>query len=426
MPETTISKLSETIFRNVKVVDSYLKANNLPPPSFDVDGPAVMEVGPDGLHVEDAKNKAIAAAMELVDLLVGPFPSLRPLYNGTSLQAISKWKVAQKVPIHGQVSFDDLGKQVGVHPIDLRRVLRYAMCHHRLFCEPREGFVAHTLASRQLAEDPMLADGLWLLSEHTHQAQCRTVEALEKWQDQEPTHTAVSIMAGKEVTLYELLQSNPEHASKFVNAMTSFAKYNSRSPNLPKILHSNAGPFKNLGKVTVVDVGGSRGMDAIMIAKTSPNPNFIVQDLPPMIQGAEAALPPDLRDRIKFEAYNFFTPQTTVADVYIIKQCFHNWPDHYCVRIIKNQIPAMRPGTKIMVIDSLVPPPGNMSLMAERSARAYDMMMLTQTNGREREAEDWKNIFRQADERFKIVGMTSLGYPLDVPPIGLIEVVWEG
>ncbi|KAM7203056.1 S-adenosyl-L-methionine-dependent methyltransferase [Rhypophila sp. PSN 637] len=403
MPETTISKLSETIFRNVKVVDSYLKANNLPPPSFDIDGPAVMEVGPDGVHVEDAKNKAIAAAMELVDLLIGPFPSLRPMYNGTSLQAISKWKVAQKVPIHGEVSFDDLARQVRVQPIDLRRVLRYAMCHHRLFCEPREGFVAHTLASRKLAEDPMLADGLWLLSEPTHQAQCRT----------EPTHTSVSIMAGKEVTLYELLQSNPEHASKFVNAMTSFAKYNSRSPNLPKMLHSNAGPFKNLGKVTVVDVGGSRGMDVIMIARTSPDPNFIVQDLPPMIQGAEAALPPDLRDRIKFEAYNFFTPQTTVADVYIIKQCFHNWPDR-------------KPGTKIMVIDSLVPLPGNMSLMAERSARAYDMMMLTQTNGREREAEDWKNIFRQADERFKIVGMTSLDYPLDIPPIGLIEVVWEG
>lgn len=86
----------------------------------------------------------------------------------------------------------------------------------------------------------------------------------------------------------------------------------------------------------------------------------------------------------------------------------------------------MRPGSKILVIDSLVPPPGTMSLLAERSARAYDMMMLTQSNGREREAEDWKNIFRQADERFKITRMMPLGLPLDLAPIGLIEVVWEG
>lgn len=233
------------------------------------------------------------------------------------------------MPIHGQVSFADLAKQVGVHPIDLRRVLRYAMCHHRLFCEPREGFVAHSLASRMLAEDPLLADGFWLLSELTYESQCKTVEALEKWQDQEPTHTAVALTAGKEITAYSLMQSTPGYASRFANAMTSFAKYNSRSPNLPKVqLLAGSGPFQGLaGKATVVDIGGSRGIDSIMFAKTYPDLSFVVQDLPRTIQGAEACLPPDLRGRIQFEPYDFFTPQTRVAEVYMIKQCFHNWPD---------------------------------------------------------------------------------------------------
>ncbi|KAF3770022.1 S-adenosyl-L-methionine-dependent methyltransferase [Cryphonectria parasitica EP155] len=427
MPDTTISLLSESIFRNIKVVDSYLKANNLPGPSFDVDGPTFLDIGSDGEHVEEARVKALEAAVELVDLLQGPLATLRPLTNGASLQAISRWNVASKVPLDGEVSFTDLAKECGVNAVDLRRVLRYAMCYHRLFCEPREGYVAHTLGSRKLAEEPLLGDGLWLLGDLTYAAMPKTVDALEKWQDQEPSHTAIALVSGKEVSTYELMQELPGFAPKFARAMTSFAKYNNRSAKLPRINFVPTKPFQTLGKATVVDIGGSRGTDAMLLAEKYPDLSFIVQDLPPMIANAEAAVPPPLQGRIKFMPYSFFTPQTVSADAYLIKQCFHNWPDHYCVRIIKNQIPVMKPGTKIIVIDSLIPAPGTMSLMAERMARAFDMLMLTQTNGREREAEDWKQLFKQADERFKVTSMHPLASPVDFgPATGIIEVVWEG
>lgn len=267
------------------------------------------------------------------------------------------------------MSFTDLAKQCGVNAVDLRRVLRYAMCHHRLFCEPREGFVAHTLASRRLAEEPLLGDGLWLLGDLTYAAMPKTVDALEKWQDQEPSHTAIALVSGKEVSTYELMQELPGFAPKFARAMTSFAKYSNRSAKLPRINFVPTKPFQTLGKATVVDIGGSRGTDAMLLAEKYQDLNFIVQDLPPMIANAEAAVPPPLQGRIRFMPYSFFTPQTVVADAYLIKQCFHNWPDHYCVRIIKNQVPVMKPGTKIIVIDSLIPAPGTMSLMAERMAR---------------------------------------------------------
>jgi hypothetical protein len=79
MPETTISLLSESIFRNIKLVDSYLKAKNLPGPSFDIDGPTFLDIDSDGEHVENARVKALEAAVELVDLLSGPLATLRPL-----------------------------------------------------------------------------------------------------------------------------------------------------------------------------------------------------------------------------------------------------------------------------------------------------------------------------------------------------------
>ena len=41
---------------------------------------------------------------------------------------------------------------------DLRRVIRYAAIHHRVFCEPEKGFVAHTAASKLLAENEMIGN----------------------------------------------------------------------------------------------------------------------------------------------------------------------------------------------------------------------------------------------------------------------------
>jgi hypothetical protein len=347
--------------------------------------------------------------------------------NGASLQAISRWDIANKVPLNGEVSFVDLAKQCKVNMIDLRRILRYGMAFHHLFCEPREGFVAHTLASRKLAEEPLLGDGLWLLGDLTYTGMPKTVDALEKWQDQEPSHTAIALVSGREISTYELMGELPGFAPKFARAMTSFAKFSNRSAKLPRINFVPTQPFQKLGKATVVDIGGSRGTDAMLLAEKYPDLNFIVQDLPPMIANAEAGLPSPLQNRIKFMPYSFFTPQIVEADAYLIKQCFHNWPDHYCVRIIKNQIPVMKPGTKIIVIDSLIPAPGTMSLMAERMARAFDMLMLTQTNGREREADEWKALFKEADPRFKVISMHPLASPVDFgPATGIIEVVWEG
>ncbi|KAH8695175.1 S-adenosyl-L-methionine-dependent methyltransferase [Talaromyces proteolyticus] len=274
------------------------------------------------------------------------------------------------------------------------------MAHHRLFCEPRAGFVAHSLASRRLAEEPLLADSLWLLGDMLQTAQPYTVKAIEKYNDQEPGHAASSLACGTDKSMYEVMEGDPALAARFARAMTAFAKVTNRPTTAPRMNIARTYAWKNL-KGKVVDIGGSRGTDAFILAKSFPHLQFVVQDLPQMIAGAEASVPPELAGRVEFMPYDFFTPQTFEADAYIMKQCFHNWPDHYCVRIVKNQIPALKPGVRLIVIDSLVPEPGTMSILAERMVRSFDMMMLTNTNGREREMADWIKIFEQADSRFK-------------------------
>lgn len=252
--------------------------------------------------------------------------------------------------------------------------MRYAIAHNRLFKEVRRGYIAHSLASKKLAEDHLLQEGLWILAEQFLTAAPYAVEALEKWKDQEPNHTAVSLALGTDKGTYDYMDDKPELAKRFALAMTGFARYTSRPTAAPRTRLLEEYPWAALGSSTVVDVGGSRGTDAINIATKFPSLSFVVQDLPKMLLGAAEQVPPALQGRIRFVPYSFFTPQTVTADAYLIKQCFHNWPDHYCVRILQNQIPALKPGARLIVCDSVVPEPGVMSLMEERMVRCVDQV----------------------------------------------------
>ena len=98
---------------------------------------------------------------------------MRPKVNATSLQAIYKFEIASKVPIHEQISYQRLAELCHLCEPDLRRILRFAMVHYRVFREPRKGFVAHTAASRRLAEDPRMRDGLGLMFDECWQSMAR-------------------------------------------------------------------------------------------------------------------------------------------------------------------------------------------------------------------------------------------------------------
>lgn len=66
-------------------------------------------------------------------------------------QAISRFDIANLVPVGGQISFEDIAKQTGLGPIMTRRLLRHAMTM-RVFREPEPGMVAHTKASKALMD----------------------------------------------------------------------------------------------------------------------------------------------------------------------------------------------------------------------------------------------------------------------------------
>jgi hypothetical protein len=70
-----IDLLAATISANTNTISNYLQQNDLPHPSFDLDGPITLNLSP---QVQRARSTAIDALQELLDLLQGPIDCMIP------------------------------------------------------------------------------------------------------------------------------------------------------------------------------------------------------------------------------------------------------------------------------------------------------------------------------------------------------------
>lgn len=117
-------------------------------------------------------------------------------------------------------------------------------------------------------------------------------------------------------------------------------------------------------------MGGSQGFASFAIARQFPLLSFVVQDLEPVIAAVEKANSGELNDRVKFMTHDFFTEQPVVgADVYFFRWIFHNWSDKYSIEILRNHIPALKRGAKIVINDNILALPGVLSRWQEDRMR---------------------------------------------------------
>ena len=120
----------------------------------------------------------------------------------------------------------------------------------------------------------------------------------------------------------------------------------------------------------VVDVGGSHGDVSIAIAQAYPTLQFVVQDLPETISACSETVSSEVGSRVKFMVHDFFTEQPIKnADVYFFRWIFHNWSDKYCIRILRALIPALKPGSRVVISEYCLPEPNTLPRETERHIR---------------------------------------------------------
>jgi hypothetical protein len=249
-----ILELTEIISSNTRTVDDYLTGFGLPALSFDVTGPPDFPGSSSNEEIKLARRAVINATKELHDLMVGPREHVRWMawfYNDImSLQAVYQFKVAQAVPIEGDISWAELSKAIGVDESNTKRLVRHAMTN-RVFVEPRAGYVAHNAASRVLHDDEQMQNWVGVTTSDFYQAAAKTVEAMLKYPaSPEPAETGFSLYHEPGVPMFQIFGKDPPRAKRMGAAMASLT--GGEGYEIDYLVDNY--PWAELGEAVVVDV----------------------------------------------------------------------------------------------------------------------------------------------------------------------------
>ena len=278
------------------------------------------------------------------------------------LHAVVHFDIAGSFPVTEQASWAHISQSSGLAENDAKRFVRFAMVDG-IFKEPQKDLVVHTPTSKALA-NPLLRDCIWQICQEMWPAASRTVDALVKWPgSEEPTQTAFNLANNTDDPIFVELAKYPERARRFATAMTFF----NRKPGFENKYVVEGYDWAAVGDGLLVDVGGSHGSLSQAILERFPAIRCVVQDRPDVIKSAQ--VPAAVADRLEFAAHDFFTKQPLSADVYLLRWILHNWSDKYAIEILRNLIPALKDGSKILVVEICLAEPGVLPASEERQAR---------------------------------------------------------
>lgn len=418
--------LAQRITRETEKLNKYIRDNGLPDPSFSVDAPGDFPNLPD--DIQKSRQEIVYATKELGALVRGPRESVRwgvwSFLDTLSLQLLNFYEIPKLVPIDEPISLKDLQSKTTLDPINLARSLHHAMTNN-IFQQPKPGFIAHTAASRMLAEDASLRDWVGFNAEDIFPAAAHSLQALR-------THPeATSLTRSGFNFAYDTVDKEPMFAT--------FGKDPVRAKRMGGAMASLTGgegyevsyfvdnyDLSDVDKIggTFVDVGGSHGFVCVDLGKKWKNMNFVVQDLQKTVDSAPKPIcaDEDVAGRITLQAHDFFTEQPVKdADIYYFRWIIHNYSTPYAIKILKGLIPALKPGARVVINDHCLREFGVENPWDEKIMRSMDLVMLALLNAQERMEEEFKQLFKDVDERFSFKGVTRA----EGCRMSVIEAVWE-
>ncbi|KAF7190671.1 O-methyltransferase bik3, partial [Pseudocercospora fuligena] len=389
-------------------LSEYFRAENRTQPSFERDTPLHVLPTDAPAEVKLARELLMDHAVRLSQLISGPSEYLWRTIVGCQYAECLKWlnhfKIFELVPLDGNVSYSEISEKAHVLEDRLKTIARMAMTSG-LFAEPRPGYIAHSATSAALQSNQDLKVQLNWYTKILMPTLASTPAAHEKWAaGTAPNETPFNLAFQTDLSGYEYISRTAEMQASFGQLMEALA----RDPKNSLDHLANSFEWANLGKATVVDIGGNVGHVSIELASRFPRLNFVVQDRAEVAAEGEQQmrlgnLNASIADRIKFQGHDFFTEQPVKrAGVYLLRQILHNWNSDDCVRILSRIVPAMGPNSHLLVAEFVLPKPGNMLSVEERFFRLYDINMMVLFNAMERDLAAWEGILQRADRRLKV------------------------
>ncbi|KAH6635099.1 O-methyltransferase-domain-containing protein [Chaetomium sp. MPI-SDFR-AT-0129] len=464
--QANLSAMGAEVAALATTVAAALEKGGHPQPSFAADSPATF---PPDADIQQPRLRLIEVLTDLLYLATGAGDYLF-LHGGfflnhdaTVLDLLNQFNIFTHVPLSSSASYTDIARATNLPEAAVRRILRYAFTMRFFAPDPTDqsnNRVVHTAFSAHAARSPALRAWFGIALDETRPATVHTAEALRRfsagraqpseeldetpfslwWPPREAESESESGSGSgdglwaekkkkKRMSYWEARDDPKEawRAKRFAEAMQ--ASVGSAIIQADDVV--NRFDWGALGEAKVVDVGGSDGALAAVLARKHPLLHFVVQDLPHIKTDFQTNLPADLAatGRIQFEGHDFFQPQPQTAgtDVFILKHVLHNWPDKHAAQILRNLVAGLNTNTtggsdsdnkkqqngkggsrsrsRILICDSVVPSEQEahtLPLSVRKGIAGADMQMLVMLNASERTVDDWSRLAQRADPRLRL------------------------
>jgi SAM-dependent methyltransferase len=318
------------------------------------------------------------AAPEGLTTAVDLFRTITAHHESSAVHVAAKLRLADQLKDEER-GYEELATATQTDPVSLLRLLRLLVTAGVL-TEPQPGRFALTPKGRHLRTD--ISDSL-----HPVALMMASPHHQQRWGALEEVVRDGRSMMEQEKHANPFAQM-PEHVLEILGqAMTFFV-----SQTAPSIVE--AYDFSKFG--TLVEVGAGRGILLSTILAANPGLRGVLFDLPYMAEHARKRLSDTgVADRCEIVAGDFFEGVPGDGDVYLLNNVIHDWSDTRSVEILRNCHAAMKPGTVLLIAETLYPDRFDTSLPAQIAARS-DVNMLINTGAKERSRADFTGLLDQA------------------------------
>ncbi|MFC4857879.1 methyltransferase [Actinophytocola glycyrrhizae] len=181
---------------------------------------------------------------------------------------------------------------------------------------------------------------------------------------------------------YDYLGGNPGTAASFTESMNA--------NRVPATLAS----CDLSGVDAIVDVGGGSGGLLTEVLAAHPAMRGVLLELPEAVRQAGKTLAEaGLAGRVELVEGSFFDAVPSGGDAYVLARVLHNWTDEKALRILRCVRAAVSPGTRLIVLEQLVPDEDS---APDGASGMVDLLMLVLMEGYDRTEEQYRGLLTEA------------------------------
>ena len=264
------------------------------------------------------------------------------------------------------------------------RLLRALMELGLVQCDDRGIYYLTEKGSLLKRSHPLsLADAASLWGAETYDAWSNAKHSLQTG------HSAFNKLYG--MNIFDWLKERPEQLQSAHRAFAAYAKHD----------YEYLAEVCDFGEYDhILDVGGGTGALAFTLLRAHPHLAAMVMDRPEVVESAK--MPPELKDRCRFLAGDFFEAWPVRSGSVVMARVLHDWPDCDAVRILLRAREAMPEDGALYVVEMVLDG-------ATGTGGLLDLNMLVVAGAAERTEEQFRELLgRTGFELLEVIPTRSI------------------